>query len=52
MHAPNGALLQGYKVAGYARALKSRQMVVTPDGLIVVAQTDDPLLAFVPIGAP
>lgn len=50
VHSPDGALLQGYKVAGYARAMKDRQMVVTPDGLVVVALTDDPLIAFVPIG--
>jgi hypothetical protein len=50
VHSPAGALLQGYKVAGYARALKDGQMVVTPDGFVVVALTDDPLIAFVPIG--
>lgn len=50
VHSPNGALLQGYKVAGYAQAMKHRQMVVTPDGVIVVALTDDPRIAFVPIG--
>lgn len=50
VHSPAGALLQGYKVAGYARAMKDRQMVVTPDGLVVVALTDDPRIAFVPIG--
>lgn len=51
-YTPDGALLQGYKVAGYARALKPAQLVVLPDGLVVVALTDDPVLAFVPIGAP
>lgn len=50
VHSPAGALLQGYKLAGYARGLKDRQLVVTPDGLVVVALTDDPLIAFVPIG--
>jgi hypothetical protein len=52
VHSPNGALIQGYKIAGYARALKDQQMVVTPDGFIVAALTDDPLIAFVPIGGP
>lgn len=52
VYTPAGALLQGYKVAGYARALKAAQLVVLPDGLVVVALTDDPLIAFVPIGAP
>lgn len=52
VYTPAGALLQGYKVAGYARALKAAQLVVLPDGLVVVTLTDDPLIAFVPIGAP
>lgn len=52
VHAPNGALLQGYKFAGYAKTLKDRQLVVTADGLVAVGLTDDPLIAFVPIGGP
>jgi hypothetical protein len=52
VYTPAGALLQGYKVAGYARALRPAQLVVLPDGLVVVTLTDDPLIAFVPIGAP
>ncbi len=52
VYTPAGALLQGYKVAGYARALKPAQLVVLPDGLVVATLTDDPFLAFVPIGAP
>ncbi|MBI5719114.1 MAG: BACON domain-containing protein [Burkholderiales bacterium] len=52
LYTPAGALLQGYKVAGYAKALKAAQLVVLPDGLVVVTLTDDPLIAFVPIGAP
>ncbi len=50
VHSSTGALIQGYKVAGYAREIKARQMVVTPDGLIVATLTDDPVLAFVAIG--
>jgi WD40 repeat protein len=50
VHSATGALIQGYKVAGYAREIKARQMVVTPDGLIVATLTDDPVLAFVAIG--
>jgi len=50
VHSPDGALLQGHKIAGYAKAMKDGQMVVTPDGLVVVALTDDPEIAFVPIG--
>jgi hypothetical protein len=30
----------------------TQQMVVTPDGFIVAALTDDPFIAFVPIGGP
>jgi hypothetical protein len=45
-----GAVTASYKVAGYARGLKESQMVVTADGFVVVVPTDDPLLAFVPIG--
>ena len=52
LYTPAGALLQGYKVAGYARALRPAQLVVLPDGLVVVTLADDPLIAFVPIGAP
>jgi Viral BACON domain len=50
VHSANGVLLQNHKVAGYAKAMKDRQMVVSPDGFVVVALTDDPLIAFVPIG--
>ncbi|WP_377158990.1 BACON domain-containing protein [Roseateles sp. UC29_93] len=50
VHTPAGALVQGYKVAGYARALLPRQLVVSADGGVVVVPTDDPKLAIVPIG--
>lgn len=50
VHSSSGALLGSYKVAGYAKALKDTEMVVTPDGFVVVALTDDPEIAFVPIG--
>lgn|GEM_PF-6918598 len=50
VHKRNANTQVGYKVAGYARALKDRQMVVTPDGMVVAALTDDPYLAFVAIG--
>ncbi len=51
VYTPAGAVASGYKVAGYARGLLSHEMVVTPDGFVVVVPTDDPLLAFVPIGS-
>jgi Viral BACON domain len=50
VHSSTGALLSSFRVSGYAKALKDSQMVVTPDGIVVVALTDDPLMAFVPIG--
>ncbi|NHQ87868.1 hypothetical protein HA050_17300 [Iodobacter sp. HSC-16F04] len=50
VYSANGAQLASYKIAGYGRALQDRQLVMTPDGLIVAALTDDPLLAFVAIG--
>lgn len=52
VHSPTGTLLQGYKFAGYAKSLLSRQLVVSPDGLVAVGLTSDPRIAFVPIGAP
>lgn len=39
-----------YKVAGYNGSLVEAQMAVTADGFVIVAPTNDPLLAFVPIG--
>lgn len=50
MHSADGVMLKGYKFAGYAKALKPRQLVISPDGLIMIALTDDPLLVFNPIG--
>jgi hypothetical protein len=44
-----GALVGSYKVAGYGAGLQSNLLVVTPDGFIVVAESDDMRLAFVPI---
>ncbi|MDG0833204.1 BACON domain-containing protein [Roseateles saccharophilus] len=48
LHAANGAFLRGYKFSG--QGLKGGQTAFTADGLVVVALTDDPLLAFVPVG--
>lgn len=50
VHASNGTELANYRVSGYAKALKTGQMVVTPDGMMVVVLTDDPVMGFVPIG--
>jgi len=43
-------MLKSFKVAGYARELKIRKLVVTPDGFVVVTLTNDPSLVLVPIG--
>lgn len=50
VHGADGVLLRSYKVAGYARALLPRQMVVSGDGMIAAVLTDDPLMAIVPVG--
>jgi len=50
VHNAAGALLQGYKAAGASRSLLARQLVISADGGVVVAATDDPKLAIVPIG--
>lgn len=50
VHGANGALLNSYKFAGYAKALRDRQMKLSGDGLMLVALTDDPQLVFVPVG--
>jgi hypothetical protein len=52
LHAPNGTLLKSFKFVGYAHGLVPRQLVVTPDGMVAIALTDDPKMAFVPIGPP
>ena len=50
MHAADGSLLNSFKFAGYAKALTAGSMNISGDGLIMVGQTDDPVLAFVPVG--
>jgi len=50
VHSSTGAIQKTFKVSGYAKTLKDRQLMVTPDGFVVVTLTDDPLIAFVPIG--
>lgn len=50
VHTAAGALIKGHRVASNGRQLKTRQMVVTPDGLIVAVLTNDPVLGFVVIG--
>ncbi|MDH6592321.1 hypothetical protein M2165_002210 [Variovorax sp. TBS-050B] len=52
VHAPNGTLLKSFKFAGYAKNLLERQLVVTPDGMTAVGLTNDPRMAFIPLGAP
>lgn len=49
VHDTYGALQKGYKFANYGRSLKNRQLVVSPDSMIVIALSDDPALAFISI---
>jgi hypothetical protein len=49
VHAAGGALLQSHKVSGYAKAILADRLVSTPDGFVVVALTNDPTIAFVPV---
>lgn len=50
VHDANGTLLKSFKFAGYARNLMTRTLGISADGLMMVGQTDDPLLVFVPVG--
>jgi hypothetical protein len=50
VHLPDGSLQTSFKFAGYAKALRQRQLVISGDGLTMAALTDDPLLVFVPVG--
>lgn len=47
VHASNGALLASHTIDG---GLRSGQLVVTPDGMVVVALSEYSRIAFVPIG--
>ena len=44
VHSSIGAIQKTFKVAGYAKTLKDRQLMVTPDGFVVFTLTDDPLI--------
>jgi DNA-binding beta-propeller fold protein YncE len=50
VYAADGTLQGSFKFVGYAKGLLPRQMVVSADGLVLVALTDDPLMAIVPVG--
>ncbi|RYF44664.1 MAG: hypothetical protein EOO27_42910 [Comamonadaceae bacterium] len=50
MYSTSGTLLHTFKFAGYAHALVDRSFVVSGDGLVGIALTDDPLMAFLPLG--
>ncbi|XYJ11685.1 BACON domain-containing protein [Telluria sp. B2] len=50
VHSAEGAILNSFKFAGYAQALTAGSMQISGDGLIMVGQTDDPFLVFVPVG--
>ena len=50
LHSAEGAILNSFKFAGYARALTDGSMQISGDGLVMLGQTDDPFLVFVPVG--
>ncbi len=50
VHGTTGALLKSFKFAGYAQTVQARSVNVSADGMIMIAQTSDPLLVFVPVG--
>lgn len=53
LYAPNGSLLRSFRfAASEGRGVLGSQLVATPDGLVVIAATDDPRLIFLPIGPP
>jgi hypothetical protein len=52
VYAPDGTALKSFKFADYTKGLFDRQLVVTPDGTTAVGLTNDPKMAFVPIGSP
>jgi hypothetical protein len=52
VYAADGTALKSFKFANYTKGLLERQLVVTPDGTTAVGLTNDPNMAFVPIGSP
>jgi hypothetical protein len=52
VHAIDGTLLNTvtFGASSFPAGLKDGQMVVTPDGLIVIALTGEPSMVFIPIG--
>lgn len=49
LHSSAGALIQSYQI-GYGGSLVDQQLVVTPDGMVVVALKSGSVIGFVPIG--
>lgn len=52
VYAPDRTTLKTFKFADYTKGLLERQLVVTPEGTMAVGLTNDPKIAFVPIGSP
>jgi hypothetical protein len=50
VHSADGALLATFKFAGYAKNLLPQSMNVSADSMIMIGQTNDPRLVFVPVG--
>lgn len=52
VHSASGVVTHAYKVGGAGHSLRNASLVATPDGLVLAVLTDDPKLAFIPIGPP
>lgn len=50
LHDANGVMIKSFKFAGYAKNLITGTLGISADGLMMVGQTDDPVLVFVPVG--
>jgi hypothetical protein len=49
VHNADGQLMKAYKVAALNKLLRQRQLIVTPDSMMLVAVTGDPSLVFLNI---
>lgn len=50
VHRPDGSIQASFKLASWARNILTGQMVVSGDGMMLIAITNDPRLVLVPVG--
>ncbi|OON63699.1 hypothetical protein B0920_10205 [Massilia sp. KIM] len=50
VHRPDGSIQASFKLASYARNILTAQMVVSGDGMMLIAITNDPRLVLAPVG--